>query len=332
MCGYSEMANAKPTVPLGNRSNLTRIVFTINNYTDDDVNLLRTGVPNVRSLIFGREKGESGTPHLQGAALFTKPTKFSTVRKALPRAHIERMKGTPSEAFEYCRKDGDYEQIGEPITSQGKRSDLDAAVLALKNGATLQDLAEGDHASTLVRNYRGLSSLFYHLQQGGPLRTKRVIWLYGPTGAGKTESAVEFAKQHKLSYWISGRDLQWFDGYVGQHVAIFDDFRWKHAPFSFFLRLLDRYELSVPIKGGFARWNPSFIFITTPKTITETFDYEFRDPEDLRQVSRRVHHVMPIPEEKNSIIWQTLKLFAQDALSKSTPTHGGPNQSCNSDS
>lgn len=39
--------------------------FTINNWTPDDVPEFK----NMEYLVFGREKGEDGTPHLQGKYL-----------------------------------------------------------------------------------------------------------------------------------------------------------------------------------------------------------------------------------------------------------------------
>lgn len=57
---------------------------------------------------------------------------------------------------------------------------------------------------------------------------------------------------------------QWFDGYEGHESVIFDD----TDPTSFimratFLKLFDRYPMSVPIKGGFVEWHPRRAFITS---------------------------------------------------------------------
>jgi len=43
---------------------LSRIVFTLNNYTEEECNLIQT-IP-CQWLIYGKEVGEQGTPHLQG--------------------------------------------------------------------------------------------------------------------------------------------------------------------------------------------------------------------------------------------------------------------------
>ena len=62
----------------------------------------------------------------------------------------------------------------------------------------------------------------------------------------------------------TGSKLQWFDNFIGQHTAIFDDFRIRGVSFNYLLRILDRYPIDVPVKGGFTYWNPREIVITCP--------------------------------------------------------------------
>lgn len=63
---------------------------TINNPTEDDIRQwgLMKGLHWVREVSGQIEKGEEGTPHLQGC-LQTTSVRFAQVKKALPRAHIE---------------------------------------------------------------------------------------------------------------------------------------------------------------------------------------------------------------------------------------------------
>ena len=101
--------------------------FTLNNYTDDHVMLLSTLFPDTcKYLIFGREVGANGTPHLQGFAWFTSQRSLAAARLAIGPAHMTKAKGTPAQNRVYCSKDGDFEEFGElaQVTSQGKRSDF----------------------------------------------------------------------------------------------------------------------------------------------------------------------------------------------------------------
>lgn len=95
-----------------------------------------------------------------------------------------------------------------------------------------------------------------------------VKWYYGSTGTGKTRKAEDEGGE---DCWRSGKDLQWFDGYNGQKTAILDDLRSSSCDWGYLLRILDIYPLSVPIKGGFAKWCPEVIIITAPCLPEEMF-------------------------------------------------------------
>lgn len=313
---------------LNNTSRLRRFVYTLNNYTDEDIKAIKS-LPNIRAQTFGRETGALGTKHLQGAVLLDRPVRFTTLKKALPKAHIERMRGTPQQAFEYCwKEDTQPYKFGE-MPQPGKRNDLKEAVARIQDGETVESLAmDPNHGCVLVKFSKGMRFLENCVNMLKPLNQKKIMWLYGPTGIGKTRSSIEFAEDNNLSYWISNTDLKWFDGYHGQDVAILDDFRWKHCSFSFLLRLLDRYELNVPVKGNFVRWNPKVIFITTPLTVDETFRTDWRKPEDLRQIHRRIDFEWDMTQGKPNLILESFKAHAlplkcddEELISNPTEVH-----------
>lgn len=88
-------------------SSLRKVCFTLNNYTDLELTTLLQEFSKYHYII-GKEVGENGTPHLQGYIEFGNPLKFRTVKRLLPRAHIERAKGSKLQNITYCSKDGDY--------------------------------------------------------------------------------------------------------------------------------------------------------------------------------------------------------------------------------
>lgn len=111
--------------------------FTLNNPTDDHEQALGEAGEHedVKYLVFGREQGESGTPHLQGYICFNKRYTFNKIKTlfACPHVHLEVAKGKPQQAADYCKKDGDFEEFGEcPVVGQGKRTDIDAYVEWIK--------------------------------------------------------------------------------------------------------------------------------------------------------------------------------------------------------
>lgn len=91
----------------------TRYVFTLNNYDAADQQRLRDLAPSCRYLVFGREVGDSGTPHLQGFVVFGSSLRFNRVKRSLgDRCHIELARGNSRQASDYCKKDGDFEEFG----------------------------------------------------------------------------------------------------------------------------------------------------------------------------------------------------------------------------
>lgn len=106
-----------------------RWVFTWNNYTAEDEQRLiehfEHGDP-FRYAVFGREVGDSGTPHLQGFFICTSPKRRNWLTtRFFNGCWIEPALGPSDKASEYCTKSGDYEEFGELPSEQGKRTDVD---------------------------------------------------------------------------------------------------------------------------------------------------------------------------------------------------------------
>lgn len=110
--------------------------FTINNYTDDDINALDRLATTSTYLVYGKEVGETGTPHLQGFVMFSNPRRATALHSVCPgHGHWTVAKDCVAAAI-YCKKDGDYKEYGEaPVGSrQGKRSDLESIRDAINEG------------------------------------------------------------------------------------------------------------------------------------------------------------------------------------------------------
>lgn len=84
-------------------------VFTLNNYTDDElINIDTFLVSKCDKYIRGKEVGIEGTPHLQGYMEFKNARNFKYIKGIMPRAHLERARGTAIENLKYCKKDNDF--------------------------------------------------------------------------------------------------------------------------------------------------------------------------------------------------------------------------------
>ena len=95
-------------------------------------------------------------------------------------------------------------------------------------------------------------------------------------------------------------------------------------PFNKLLQILDRYPVSVEVKGGDSWFNPKVIIITSPKIPNDTF--VFRDKyhngdltiyEDVEQINRRCHEIRE---------WKTIGGIGQWVYHKGmTPLQNPPN-------
>lgn len=118
--------------------------FTINNYSGEDVERLEGLGGTVTYLICGKEVGDSGTPHLQGYLQLPTRRRMSAVKDILGNqtAHLEVTKSI-ARSIQYCKKEGDYFEIGELQGGSGKRNDLDAFKEDVRNGMlSLREIRE----------------------------------------------------------------------------------------------------------------------------------------------------------------------------------------------
>jgi len=129
-----------------------RWVFTVNNYTDEDVNTLKKVFTDELCVyaIVGKEKGEKNdTPHLQGFVHFRRKMRLGILKKTVSlTAHFEYARGSDEENQKYCSKDGNIVlEIGQPAAKIGtNKSYLIAKELADKiaSGKSLQSLLDSD--------------------------------------------------------------------------------------------------------------------------------------------------------------------------------------------
>ncbi len=270
--------------------------FTINNPSLADITAVKRWADFGANGVVGSEVGETGTPHLQGQVTFSKPTTFKQVKAINAQAHWSKTRCL-ARSVEYCKKDGDWWSIGEGYDiRQGKRTDLDVLAATIKEGGI--KAAYVSHAGMLIKFPAGCKLISQISTRSIVKMPPCVIWLYGPTGTGKTQFVCDNEQYDET--WTSGNELKWFDNYTGQQVALLDDFRGSACKFSWLLRLLDRYPLEVEVKGGFTSWVPLRIYITSCHSPGEC--YRGVTDENLDQLYRRLHKVINTADYKNLML------------------------------
>nr|UOF82128.1 rep protein [Cressdnaviricota sp.] len=248
-----------------------RWCFTWNNYTELDYGSIRESRTlergNVRYLIVGRETAATGTRHLQGYVEFSKPTRLAACKRALggESIHLEVARGTRDQCIEYCKKEDQspFEYGSRASGGQGKRTDLASVVESVKSGASLRDICEG-HGESFIKYSRGIEKLLGVLAMPRDFPTN-FIWRWGITGTGKSRDT--YAESQGLCNgrvaWLSDVSLKWFDPIKPDSRGIVLDEFDGTCSLAFLLRVLDRYPLNVPVKGGFVEFRARWVFITS---------------------------------------------------------------------
>ena len=245
-----EIIHSNRLMPNSRKQN--RFCFTLFNYDDWTPPIVGGDLDAVRYLCFGEEKcPTTGRRHLQGYIVFRDAI---LIRDVIDTCFVDRdvrvlvARGKTSENIVYCSKGGIFTEFGDkPVDESSSMERLRGYVQAIRDenksvASFVLELPEVFHmyGRTLERAE--------DIVLGGRSRdfVPRVYWLYGPTGAGKTRTALELGGDS--IYWYQHSDHGWQDGYAGESSIIIDDFR-GNIKYEELLRMLDRYPYSFPRRG-----------------------------------------------------------------------------------
>ncbi len=249
------------------------------------------------------EVGEGGTEHIQACIEFKGERSIRRVNAFITRGHIEARVGTAQELWDYCNKDDGLEdgeesrsiEIGYRPVGQGSRSDLITLAQHAKASGDRHEAFNqmpGTYAR-YWRNYQHIRELFKEKRDVNVGVHVDLFW--GKTGLGKSKKAWD---DNPEAYWIplGQKGMVWFDEYWTEKTIVIEEFSGEF-PLRSLLRILDRYPIKVPIKGGFtdALWNK--VVITSNTKWTEWYDYSSREDEKDalgRRLTNIVHFNVPL--------------------------------------
>lgn len=259
-------------------------VFTLNNYTQEDENRLKEF--DCEWMIFGHEKGENGTNHLQGALCFKGKRDFNVLKKNFPNIHWEIMQGTPADSKTYCTKEdgsGYFEKGVMPgsskFTSEQNKQKWDNAYNAALNG-NFDDIPR----DMWIRYQKSFMQIYLdnkHDPCMDDINDKDLkdhfLWIWGPTGTGKSHTARRIAKELGCqSPYL--KDLnKWWNGYNYQTVTIIDEASPKRCEYlaDFFKKWCDKWPFTAECKGNvIPECRPQYIIVTSNYSIDACFPEE----------------------------------------------------------
>jgi len=237
-------------------------VFTLNNYTEEDVQKL-LGY-ECKYVCFGKEVGESGTPHLQGYIAFKDPRTLKTLKKVDKKAHWEVSKGLPSQAITYCKKEGNFFEAGVVPVDPVAKGQLEKRRWEDAFSAVAENRLDDVPKDILCR---GLKSIEYAVTRVNESKRQLVKldaldneWRWGDPQSGKSEGA----RNENPDHYIKLARSKWFDGYNFEDVVIIEDIDPESAKTAQFLKTLaDVYVVPVEVKGGTLKIRPKRVIVTS---------------------------------------------------------------------
>lgn len=250
---------------------------TLNNYNNVDLARFELIKPNVDYFVYGKEIGESGTPHLQFMVSFKAKKKFNSVKKMFPGAHLEikSPKSSMLEASDYCKKDGDFVEWGT-LPKDQKTAGLKA--IADKYADTLAKAKVNNIAEITpehqLRYYKTIKQIAHDnkvapadltWKEGAPPN----LWIYGPTRTGKSWRARQICGTDR---YLKNAANKWWDKYDGQKNVLIEDIDLTHSYQGFYLKIwADKYAFPVEIKTSGDLIRPQVIVVTSNYKIEEIF-------------------------------------------------------------
>lgn len=257
--------------------------YTLNNYSVEDIAHLES--IECKYHVAGKEMGERGTPHLQGYIEFASKKEFSTMKKLMPKCHLEKRRGTSQQAADYCKKDGDLIIEKGIISSPGRRTDLDDIASEIMSGRKVDDIAIGNPSA-----YHLYSKTLQKIEDIA-LRNKyrtwftKAVWFYGAPSVGKSHRA--FQDFSTKTHYVWKYDGGWQDGYVGQPIVIINEFRGQ-ITFSDLLMLIDKWPYEVRRRGREpAPFLAEKIYITSSTHPMNIYEKALSDDERFEQLEQR---------------------------------------------
>jgi hypothetical protein len=232
--------------------------FTLNNYTDAEQHFLCThgeeiSIDDASSfsyLVFGRETAPTtGTPHLQGYLTLRKKNRLSYL-KTLPgfeRAAFFIARGSPKQASDYAKKEGDFEEYGSLVVGRGNAASFEQLrdwIAAQETAPTYRDVWE--EFPSLAARYKsavmdcielfgkrpqlvdGNLRLWQHAlneRVNGPADDRKIVFIVNPEGNCGKSWLTRYWMTHRIGtqfFSVGKRDDLAYSVDVNNDLFVFD--------------------------------------------------------------------------------------------------------------
>lgn len=139
----------------------------------------------------------------------------------------------------------------------------------------------------------------------GVFRNVEVTYIYGQTGTGKTKYVMEKCGSENC-FRVTNNNHRAFDGYKGQDVIVFEEFRSRFR-IEDMLNYLDGYPLMLPSRWKNKEAAYTKVYILTDWPLEKQYEHiQTAKPEVWNAFLRRIHHVFNFDENKEKKLKEDL--------------------------
>ena len=254
--------------------------------------------------------------------------RFSTIKNLIPYGDIEKQRGSNLQCYEYClhidekSKETEKDQYDDSCIKTnienlgvwkildnklGSRNDLASIVEMIKNGTDNMEILD-KYPSQYLLHSKAITAIRQDIlreTKGKTFRKLEVTYIYGSTGVGKTRYVMEKHGYDNV-YQVTSYGTGQFDGYMGEDVIVFDEFR-SSIPIAQMLTFLDGYPLWLPCRynNKTALYTKVYIISNIPLS-AQYPNVQLDEPKTYDAFLRRINEVYNfdnskyVPEIKNN--------------------------------
>lgn len=284
--------------------------LTINNPSDhgfdhERIKAILSEFPGAIYWCLCDEIGEQGTPHTHVYVVFKNSVMFDTLHKRFYGVHIEQANGSNKENRDYVRKEGKwlddskhetnlpdtFEEWGElPPDRSRQETQAEQIMQMVRDGKSNAEILDECPTAYSKLNYiEQVRQTLLADQYKDAWRDVEVTYLWGESGAGKTRSVMEaygYSNVCRVTDYAHP-----FDGYKGQDVIVFEEFR-SSLPVADILNYLDGYPIELPCRYANKTACYTKVFLITNIGLEKQYPNVQQDsPETWGAFRRRIRNV-----------------------------------------
>lgn len=288
-----------------------KYLLTINNpldhgFSHDRIKAILSEFPGMLYWCMCDEVGEQGTPHTHVYVVFKNSVMFDTMHKRFYGVHIDKANGKNHENRDYVRKEGKwaddakhetnkpetFEEWGElPPDRTKTESQAEQIVQMIRDGMTNAQILEQCPAAYNKMAYiEQTRQTLLEEQYKDARRDVSVTYLWGDPGAGKTRHVMDKYGYSNV-FRVTSYDNHPFDGYKGQDVIVFEEFR-SGIKIQDMLNYLDIYPIDLPCRyvNKVACYTKVYLISNIPLD-KQYPNIQADSPETWAAFCRRIHQI-----------------------------------------